>query len=121
MAATIHQFNAVKLAYKLCKKTMSGLYVYQLHNKLLVYTELPLTFEAVSSPDMVVYADGTLTFAAINTFLHRSLILTFLPIIPGIAYFVLRCRVKRCNKIDKYSIKDAYVNELNPANAIKSN
>lgn len=118
IAATLCQMDQIKMAFKLFKVSRSGLYVYQVREKLYVYHIMPTTFAEVADPDMIVTYDGSFLFYQ-HFYLHKSIILTFLPIIPGVAYLLLRCRIRHCRKSDKYTIKDEYVNELKSANTGK--
>lgn len=119
ISATYYQFKVIKLTYLMFKRDRCGLYVYHVMDNLYVYTELPTDYAAIVDPDMIVQADGAFKFYN-RLYLHKSLILTFFPLIPGIAYFLLRSKIRRCSKIDKYLIKDDYVNELKLINPAKS-
>lgn len=118
-AATFCQYNVIRLTIRLFNHDKCGLYVYPIFDDLYVYSELPTNYETIIDPDLIVQADGAFKFYK-HIYLHKSFILTFCPLIPGIAYLLLRSKIKRCSKTDKYLIKDDYVNELKLANSTKS-
>ena len=111
VSATAIQYEQIIAAFRLAWFGRKGLYRYNVKGKLYVWVEQPTIRERIVDPDMILRPDGCMIFYHVR-WLMRSFILTFLPVIPGIAYLAVQLQLHRFKKIDKYTLKDSDVNAL---------
>ena len=110
-SATYFQFDAVKTAYRTFVRSRGRFYVYEKYDNVYLYFEKPTCISMLTNPDATLCFSGSLKFSD-RTYLHKSYILSYGPIIPGFLYLLLLVIIKDCQKNDKYLIKESYVNEL---------
>jgi len=110
-AATFVQFRQIKAAFRFLKLTKNGVYVYQVYERKYLWAEEPKDYKGIIDPDIIVVEDGSMLFFD-RRWLHKSLLLTFLPIIPGIVFILIKLRIKQSQKLNKYLLKDSQVHEL---------
>jgi hypothetical protein len=111
VSATYFQFDAVKTAYRTFVRSRGRFYVYEKYDNVYLYFKKPTCMATLTNPDLTLCFSGSLKFSD-RTYLHKSYILSYGPIIPGLLYLLLLVIVRDCQKIDKYQIKESYVNEL---------
>jgi hypothetical protein len=122
ISATAIQFKQTMLAFKFAWFARNGVYRLNIHNnfnKAYVWSSKPTTHREAVDPDIIVAPDGSLLFFD-RKWLHFSFIITFLPIIPGIAFFLVKWQLQRFKNDDKYLLNISYIHDIlsdsNPSN-----
>lgn len=114
VSALAIQHKQVRHAFVSAWNGRSGLYSARIMNKTYFWLQKPTCYKDVVDPDFILYPGGLIVFFD-RTHLFASAFLSFLPVIPGIAYLCLFVQILRFKNNDKYILKATDLDDIRRA------